>query len=135
MRFNLDKAMGMHEEALYVRAKRASLIASNLANSDTPAYKSRDIDFKSILREVSGDDSAARLERTNAGHMTPLGGSAADAELLYRYPHQASIDGNTVDADMEKAEFAENTIRYETTLSFLTGRFKGLKSAIKGESV
>jgi len=134
MRFNLDSAMGMHEQALYVRAKRTSLIASNLANSDTPEYKARDIDFRSILKQVAGSDDATSMKRTQSGHMAPIGSSSQDAELLYRYPHQASIDGNTVDADMEKSQFAENTVRYQTTMHFLSSRIKGLKSAIKGES-
>jgi flagellar basal-body rod protein FlgB len=63
----------------------------------------------------------------------PLGSTADDAEVLFRYPHQASIDGNTVDTDMEKTRFAQNTVQYQTTLNFLSSRFKGLKTAIKGE--
>lgn len=132
MRFSIDKATGMHEEALYVRSKRNTLIASNLANSDTPNYKSRDVDFREILTQVAGFDDGSKLKMTNATHMQPGGSSAADAEVLYRYPFQAAIDGNTVDAAREKAEFAQNTVQYQATLEFLTGRLKGIKSAIKG---
>ena len=133
MRFNLDKAMGIHESALYVRAKRGSVLASNLANSDTPNYKARDIDFQSVLQNAAGATSASRLATTNRKHILPGGNSAETAELLYRHPHQAAIDGNTVDAQIEKTKFAENAMMYQTTLNFLTGKFKNLTSAIKGE--
>ena len=134
MRFSLDKAMGVHEQALYVRSKRASIIASNLANADTPQYKSRDIDFKHIIRMAAGASEGEQLRMTHASHVQPGGSTAADAELLYRHPFQASIDGNTVDAQIEKTEFSENAVQYQATLEFLTGRFRGLKKAIKGES-
>ena len=133
MRFNLDKAMGIYESALYVRAKRSSVLASNLANSDTPNYKARDIDFKSVLRNAVGVTSAASVTTTDRKHIIPGGNSAKTAELLYRHPHQASIDGNTVDAQVEKTKFAENAMMYQTTLNFLTGKFKNLTSSIKGE--
>lgn len=133
MRFDLDKAMGIHEQALYVRARRGGIIASNLANADTPNYKARDVDFRQVLRQVAGADSSERLKTTHSGHIQPGGAGAQDAELLYRQPHQPSIDGNTVDAQMEKARFTENAVQYQTSLQFLTGRIKGLKSAIKGE--
>lgn len=133
MRFNLDKAMGIHEEALYVRARRGAVLASNLANSDTPNYKARDIDFKQVLRNAANANSSERLINTNARHIQPGGFSADSAELLYRNPYQPSIDGNTVDTQMEKTRFAENAVQYEASLNFLTGRIKGLMSAIKGE--
>jgi flagellar basal-body rod protein FlgB len=133
MRFNLDKAMGIHEEALYLRARRGSTIASNLANSDTPNYKARDIDFKQVLRTAANMESSGRLNKTNAKHIQPGGYNAATAELLYRHPYQPSIDGNTVDAQIEKTKFAENAVQYQTSLQFLTGKIKGLMSAIRGE--
>ncbi|HFE37014.1 MAG TPA: flagellar basal body rod protein FlgB [Gammaproteobacteria bacterium] len=133
MRFNLDKAMGLHETALYVRAKRSSVISSNLANSDTPGYQARDIDFKSVLRTAAGMQSSGSLTTTRAKHIQPGGYDARSAALLYRQPWQPSIDGNTVDAQIEKAKFAENAMQYQTTLSFLTGKFKGLTKALKGE--
>jgi len=133
MRFNLDKAMAMHEAAIYVRARRSSILSSNLANSDTPNYKARDIDFQQVLRNAATMKSGGAMKATNAKHIQPGGYSASTAELLYRQPFQASIDGNTVDAQMEKAKFAQNSMQYQATLSFLTGKFKGLKSAITGE--
>jgi len=132
MRFNLDKAMGIHEQALYVRARRNGIIASNLANADTPNYKARDIDFREALKHAAGMDNEGTMRTTHNGHIQPSGKGAADAEALYRHPHQASIDGNTVDAQMEKARFTENAVQYQTTLNFLSGRFKNLTEALKG---
>ncbi|MDH5300708.1 MAG: flagellar basal body rod protein FlgB [Gammaproteobacteria bacterium] len=132
MRFDLDKAMGIHEQALYVRARRNGIIASNLANADTPNYKARDIDFREALKQSAGKPGEGTMRTTHGNHIQPSGNGAASAEVLYRYPHQASIDGNTVDTQMEKARFAENAVQYQTTLGFLTGRFKGLNEALKG---
>ncbi len=133
MRFDLDKAMGIHEQALYVRARRSSVIASNLANADTPNYKARDIDFKTVLKNLAGDTGPGRMLNTQPGHIQPAGSSVDDAELLYRYPYQPSIDGNTVDSQLEKSEFTQNALRYQATLQFLGGKIKGLMKAIKGE--
>jgi len=133
MRFNLDKAMGIHETALYVRAKRSAVLSSNLANSDTPNYKARDIDFKEVLRNAAGVQTSGSLKTTNSKHIQPGGYDAKSAELLYRHPLQPSVDDNTVDAQMEKAKFAENAMQYQTSLSFLTGKIKGLTKALKGE--
>jgi len=133
MRFNLDKAMGIHETALYVRARRSAVLTSNLANSDTPDYKARDIDFKQVLKNAEGMKSGGGMQMTNSKHMQVGGYNAATAELLYRQPFQASLDGNTVDAQIEKAKFAENSMQYQSSLNFLTGKFKALTLAIKGQ--
>ncbi|MDH3325583.1 MAG: flagellar basal body rod protein FlgB [Gammaproteobacteria bacterium] len=133
MRFNLDKAMGIHETALYVRAKRSAILSSNLANSDTPNFKARDLDFRQVLQNAEARSSGGSIRTTNAKHIQPGGYSAGSAELLYRQPFQASIDGNTVDAQIEKAKFAENSMQYQSSLSFLSGKIKALTSAIKGE--
>ncbi len=133
MRFNLDKAMGIHEQALYVRARRSSILASNLANADTPNYKARDIDFKAVLSGIVADKGPGRLARTQPGHIQPGGTSVRDSELLYRIPYQASVDGNTVDAQVEKSEFTQNALRYQASLQFLGSKIKGLMKAIKGE--
>ena len=133
MRFNLDKAMGIHETALYVRAKRSSILSSNLANSDTPDYKARDVDFKNVLRNAAGMQTSGTVKITNSKHIQPSGNDAKSAELLYRHPMQPSLDGNTVDAQIEKAKFAENAMQYQTSLSFLTGKFKGLHKALRGD--
>ena len=132
MRFDLDKYVRLHEQAVYVRARRTEMLASNLANADTPNYKAKDVDFKGILRQVAGMDEGSRLKTTHTGHIQPGGQDGRDAEGLFRNPHQASLDGNTVDPQVEKAEFSSNAVQYQVSLDFLGGRFKGLLTAIKG---
>ncbi len=130
----LDKSLGIHADALRLRAYRSNILASNIANADTPGYKARDIDFKSILsRQVtpSGVEPIS-MRNTHAGHIQ-IGQPMAGADLQYRNPLQASMDGNTVDSHIEYTRFAENTLRYQASLHFLGSRFKSLLSAIKGE--
>lgn len=104
----LDQKFGRDALALRLRAQRLDIIASNIANASTPGYKARDLDFKAAL----------------AG--------ATDA-IRYRVPVQASLDGNTVELATEQLAFAENAFRYQTTLSFLEGRIKGMMSALKDD--
>ena len=130
MAIGFDKALGDFPTHLSFFAKRSRLLAANIANADTPRFKARDIDFRSVLAKAAGVEMA--LKTTHARH---LGGADAVAspDLLYRMPHQPSVDGNTVDTQVEQAEFAQNAVRYQSTLTFLNGKFKGLKLAIKGE--
>jgi len=132
MRFDLDKIVNVYEQALYLRARRNEVLAANLANADTPNYKARDIDFRAVMRQVAGPVGPERLVVTRPGHIQPGGTDARSAELLYRQPLQPSLDGNTVDAQVEKAKFTENALRYQATLQFLGGKFKSLVNAIKG---
>jgi len=133
MRFDLDSAMGLHEQALYLRARRSSVLASNLANADTPNYKARDLDFQSALRSAAGMETgnSVNVATTDAGHLGGLGGDVGD--MLYRQPLQPSLDGNTVDAQIEKVKFAENALQYQASLQFLGAKFHNLMLAIKGE--
>ena len=134
MRFDLDKAFGIHPQAVLVRGKRAEILASNLANADTPNYKARDIDFKQILRQSVDGAGQVNLRTTHPGHHSgapKLGGIAY--ELMYRQPLQPSLDGNTVDSQTEKAEFAQNAMQYQASLGFLSGKIKSLQRALKGE--
>ena len=134
MPISFDSALGIHDKALIVRSHRAELLASNIANSDTPGYKARDIDFKAALEnaQASNSQTGNRLEVTHSNHIQTSSTPVA-AEAMYRVPHQASLDGNTVDTQMEKSAFAENALRYEASLTFLGGKFKGLMTALKGE--
>ena len=134
MRFDLDKYVSLHEQGVYVRARRTEMIAANIANADTPNYKSKDFDFRSVLEHVADTGSASQLQMTSPKHIQPGGRSAHDAEAKYRYPLQASLDGNTVDPQMEKAEFSRNALEYRAAMDFLGGQFKGLTAAIKGRS-
>lgn len=131
MAINFNTALGLHPQALVLREKRSEILAANLANADTPDYKARDLDFKSVLNQtLSGGESG--LKQTRQGHMagqhTLLG-----ADLLYRNPHQASLDGNTVESHIEQAKYAENAVQYEASLNFIKGDFSNLMVAIKGQ--
>ena len=132
MPISFDSALGIHDKALQVRSHRAELLASNIANADTPGYKAKDIDFKATLASAQANQQATTLKLTHARHMQ--GESVMPGvETMYRVPHQASLDGNTVDSHIEKGEFAENALRYQASLTFLERKFKGLISALKGE--
>lgn len=129
----LDNALGIHEAALRLRAQRAELLASNLANADTPNYKARDIDFKAVLATaVQSAEGGSRLQTTHSRHLRETG--TVDApEVLYRNPLQPSIDGNTVDAQREKSEFMQNAIQYQASLHFIDGQLRVLRTAIRGD--
>ncbi|MFT7234766.1 MAG: flagellar basal-body rod protein FlgB [Methylophagaceae bacterium] len=132
MPINFDSALGIHPDALRVRSQRAELLASNLSNADTPGYKARDIDFKSALKMAnSGDMGAMKVSHQN--HMQPLKSLSNLPHVQYRGTIQDSLDGNSVDEQIEQAAFMENSIQYQASVEFLGGKFNGLLKAIKGE--
>lgn len=131
MTISIDKLLGNLPRNLQVYSQRSELLASNLANADTPGFKARDIDFRTVLG-AAGDQLA--MKTTRAGHLGGADAASAEAiETLYRVPVQPSLDGNSVDSEIERGEFTQNAIRYQTTLTFLNGRLQGLRLAIKGE--
>ena len=133
MAISFSKALGVHEAALELRTKRAEVLASNLANVDTPNYKARDIDFKAALKnQMAASTSANQMKATNQKHFG-VSGTGVSADLLYRTPLQPSLDGNTVDEQGEMSRFAKNTMDFQASFQFLNSKFKGLKKAIKGE--
>lgn len=133
MAIGFDRVLGGHDQALLIRERRATLLANNLANSDTPGFKARDLDFRALVKEAMGSTPETGMRRTEAGHIGAgeLGG--ASGEALYRTPLQPSIDGNTVDEHVEMAAFARNTLDFQASLTFLQSKFRGLKTALKGE--
>ncbi|OOZ41496.1 flagellar basal-body rod protein FlgB [Solemya pervernicosa gill symbiont] len=134
MPINIDSALGIHSEALRVRARRAELIASNLANADTPNYKARDIDFKAALGQAQDQMLGMQgMNRTHSNHITSASSGGVGMEPAYRVPNQASLDGNTVDVHVEQAEFSENSIQYQASLRFLGDKIKAIRGAIRGE--
>ncbi|MCK7583280.1 MAG: flagellar basal body rod protein FlgB [Chromatiales bacterium] len=135
MPFNIDAALGIHPQALTVRAQRAELLAANIANADTPNYKARDIDFRATLGAAlaSRDQESVRLAATHGGHLQGEGAGLAGAELMYRVPGQPSVDGNTVDPQAEYSQFAQNAVHYQASLTFLSSRIRSLLTAIRGE--
>jgi flagellar basal-body rod protein FlgB len=117
---NGDTLFGLHGTALALRSQRLALLASNIANAATPNYKARDIDFNKAL------EAASSGKGTNVDQ-------AARGALGYRVPLEASLDGNTVELATEQTQFAENAVKYRTTLSFLEGRIGTIMSALRGE--
>ncbi len=121
---------GLHETALKFRARRNQLLSSNIANADTPNYKARDIDFGTALKNAQ--QGGIGLERTSDLHIKSWGTARDGGEAMYRIPVQSSLDGNTVETDVEQAAFAENALKYRASLSFLDGKVRTLRFAIKG---
>jgi flagellar basal-body rod protein FlgB len=125
----MESVLGIHEAALSFRARRMEVLAANLANADTPHYQARDLTFSAVLDERM---SAARhLAVTDSRHIQidPL---AARETLQYRMPHQPSLDGNTVEADLELARYAENAVSYQASLLFASGKISQMRTALTG---
>lgn len=131
MTANIDNYLGLHATALKLRSQRAKLLANNLANADTPNYKARDIDFRSTLQQAS-QNKTIHHGKTHAAHI-PLAGNPDAQALQYRVPTQPSLDGNTVDTQVEQAKFTDNAIRYQTSLQFLNKRITGLIRTLRSE--
>lgn len=136
MAINFDKALGTHEQALMLRAQRNSILATNIANADTPNYKARDIDFRAAMATAqTGSSNTLSLRATEQGHISGDANSTLSplsAQLQYRLPQQPSLDGNTVETHVEEAAYADNAVRYQASLQFLGDKFASLKSVISG---
>jgi flagellar basal-body rod protein FlgB len=143
MRTSLDHYLGIHPQALQLEAKRNELLAANLANVDTPNYKARDIDFKTALWAASGESNAAKLRTAGAASAGAAAGAAASpsaaaagdidsSAVRYRVPMASALDGNTVDEQLEQSAFAENSVRYQASLQFISGALRDLMTAITG---
>ena len=141
----LTDSLNFQAEALTLRSERQRLIASNIANADTPGYVARDFDFSTALRQATGQSSLGQsgvqaprlsLQTANAGHLNKQGlpaGSRAQPDMNYATPSQTNLDSNTVDMDRERANFADNTVRYEATLRFINSQVRTLNTAITGQ--
>lgn len=133
----IEGALGFHQEVLNLRAERQKVLASNVANADTPNYKARDFDFSSELSRVMeqgrADGRGLALSTTSNRHIEAQGTSAVGRDLLYRVPDQPSLDGNTVDMDRERAQLADNAVRYEAGLTIMNRKIQGLKTAMQSE--
>lgn len=135
MAIGFQEATGFFENTLSLRARRAEVLANNLANADTPHYKARDLDFRAELdKRLAGQADAAGfdLTRTRSGHIE--GQSMVSlSDLLYRTPQQPSVDGNTVEEQVEHATYMRNALAFQASFTFLNSKFKGLMTAVKGE--
>ena len=124
----LDQVFGVHADALKLKARRVTLLSSNIANADTPGFKAKDLDFKKVL-EIQGGFGAMRT--THSEHLsTPFGDDSGE---VFRVPFNPSVDGNTVEIGLEQARFGKATADYQATLDFLQTRVAGIKRALKGE--
>lgn len=113
MSISIDETIGVHARGLSLRMYRSEILSANLANESTPGYQAQDVDFASAMR---------RLEH----------GPLTNHELMYRVPMQPSGDGNTVELAVEQAAFSRNSMDFQTSLTFLSAKFRGLKEAIEG---
>jgi flagellar basal-body rod protein FlgB len=135
----LTDSLDFQGQALQLRSERQRLIASNIANADTPGYIARDMDFAKTLKAATGAlPAAGALATSHAGHLgtggaAGTGGAKVAGELLYATPSQTNLDRNTVDMDRERASFADNAIKYEATLRFINSNVRTSLSAITGQ--
>ena len=130
----LDAALGFQREALNLRVQRQEVLAANIAHADTPNYKARDFDFSSRLSqavEQGRRSDSFSLSTTSVRHIQGQASSMPDQDLLYRVPSQSSIDGNTVEMDAERVNFADNAMRYESNLTVLGAKIKTLLAAVQ----
>ncbi|WP_312239969.1 flagellar basal body rod protein FlgB [Pantoea sp.] len=130
----LDNALRFQQSALSLLTKRQEILASNIANVDTPGYLSRDIDFSQQLKDVitkrTHENGPLTLKTTSGAHIPGTAPMIDDAQLLYRIPDQPSADGNTVDMDRERVSFADNSVKYQSSLTMLGSQIKNMMSVI-----
>lgn len=126
----IDNYLAVHAKAISLRTTRAEILAGNLANADTPGYRAKDINFQEMLDDFG--ESYTGLARTHQSHLEPAD-HYAGAQLTVRDSPQGSLDQNTVDSEFERAQFADNDIRYHASIQFLNSRISGLIRAIRGE--
>ncbi len=135
----LTAALEFQSQALVLRAERQRVIASNIANADTPGYKSRDFDFAGALRNATAATGAAESNGTGVGGGLGTGiarnvmapGGRTQPALNYAQPHQTQLDNNTVDMDRERGAFVDNAVKFEATLRFINGSVRTLQDAMK----
>ena len=125
----IKKNINMLGASLSLRAKRNEILASNIANAATPNFKARDIDFDTEIKKYQKNGP---IQVTHGEHLS-VKRPVAPGKVLFRENVNPSLDGNTVELAIEQLQFAENSMRYQSTLSFLSGKINTLMSAIKGE--
>ncbi|WP_459618381.1 flagellar basal body rod protein FlgB [Bordetella sp. 2513F-2] len=130
----LSEDFRFFQQAIGLRAQRQEVLSSNIANADTPNYKARDFDFKAAMEGALDQPMRlpdTHLTLTSARHIPAQAQGNPDAELMYRMPYQASLDGNTVDMDAERVQFLDNTLHYQSSLQVLSGRIRTMMAAIQ----
>jgi len=134
----IDQQLGTLRNASNLRAYRQEVLATNIANADTPNYKARDFDFTAALENAKAGRAGFTIAKTSARHLSAqdssgLGKVPAGVNVLYRTEYQANADGNTVNMDVERSAFAENAVQIEAALTFIRGQFAKLQTAITGQ--
>lgn len=131
----MESIFGIHERALQIRTQRGEVLANNLANADTPNFKARDIDFRAAMSDAKEALSTHKpdMVTTNARHISGFAEATTESFLKYRLPTQPSLDGNTVEAHVEKAKFMENAMQHQATLEFIDSKISGIRGALRGE--
>ncbi|WP_338848432.1 flagellar basal body rod protein FlgB [Massilia sp. W12] len=128
----LDQHFRYNESVLSLRSERQRVLASNIANADTPNYKARDFNFSEALSSAMSGPGPAALARTAPRHLQAQDVGPGGAPLLYRPEVQGAVDGNTVDMDVERTQFADNALRYEAAVTFVNSQIRGMLTAITG---
>jgi len=132
MAISFDKALGVHQYTLGVRSQRAEVLSSNIANADTPNYKSRDVDFAKAMNSAQSRQSGLAMAKSDAKHFDLA--ALSQQHVGYRVPNQPDTgDGNTVDIQQEQSAFMQNALEYQMSLGFLDSKFSGMKKAIRGD--
>jgi flagellar basal-body rod protein FlgB len=126
----LSKALGVLEPSLRVRAQRMEVLATNIANADTPNFKARDIDFRAVLREAGTGETAMRT--TQSQHFD-VGQEVNPDGMRYRIPFSTAFDGNTVEMSVEQAQYGKAAADFQATLNFLENRISGVRKALRGD--
>ena len=124
----LSTSFGFQEKVLNLQSKRLQILASNIANADTPNFKSQELDFKAVLKELEVDRISATHDKHYGGLM-----DMPDDGMRYRVPFNSSFDGNTVELNVEQAQYGKAAADFQTTLSFLENRISGIRKALRGD--
>ena len=131
----LTDTLNFQTQALMLRAERQRLLASNIANADTPGYQARELDFSRILRQATSETAGPGvLQQTQSGHIPSISGLNSEDGKLYALQSQTSLDNNGVDMDRERASFADNAVKYEATLRFINGSVRTALDAMKSHT-
>ena len=131
----LTDSLNFQTQALALRSERQRQLASNIANADTPGYQARDMNFAQALREATGGSAvASAMAATQSGHLSPAAGARSESQKLFATAAQTNLDSNNVDMDRERANFADNTVKYEATLRFITGSVRTTLEAMKSHN-
>lgn len=129
---SLEQSIAVLSQGLNLRTTRHQVLASNIANADTPGYKARDFQFETAMKNAMAGrtEGAVDVARTSSGHLAGLGGNGGAGSIGYRTVTQSSVDGNTVDMDVERAQIADNALQYQIIAQLVGDKFKGVRMAL-----